>query len=196
MNYYLARYISNIFNPFLVSFAVIAVLAFESAPGTVEAVKWLVISIALSVLPVFAFVVYMVRVKKLDGIFINPRKQRTSIYVLATCLSAAGVTVLYFVQAPELLSVTFVTGLVSIIAFMSINLYWKISLHTGFIAAAAVIIIIVYGAIASFVLLLVPLVGWARLEMKLHSWPQVASGALLAAGIAAAIFTAFGISGN
>jgi membrane-associated phospholipid phosphatase len=196
MSHFLARLIYNILNPFLVSFIVITVLAFESTANTADALKWMVISIALSVLPVFVFVVYMVKIKQLDGIFINPRKQRTRIYVLATCLGVAGVIVLYFTQAPKLMFVTFVTGLISIAMFMFINLYWKISLHTGFIASAVTITIIVNGGHYSFLVVLVPLVGWARLDMKLHSWPQVAAGALLAAGIVLIVFKAFAMIGN
>ena len=193
MSHYLAKLISNIINPFLVSFTVITLLAFESTAGTTEALKWLFISVVLSVLPVFVFVVYMVKIKQLDGIFINPRKQRTRIYVLATCLGIAGVVVLHFTQAPKLLLVTFVTGLASIVIFMSINLYWKISLHTGFIAAATTIIAIVYGDFYSFVVILVPLVGCARYKMKLHSWQQIASGAVLASAIAIIAFSAYGM---
>jgi len=196
MSHHLARLISNILNPFLVSFAVITVLAFESTTGISDALKWLAISIVLSVLPVFVFVLYMVRIKQLDSIFINPRKQRTRIYVLATCLGIAGVVVLHFTQAPKLLLVTFITGLISIMVFMSINLYWKISLHTGFIAAAATIIVIVYGGFLSFVVILVPLVGWARFSMKLHSWRQITCGAVLAASIAVIAFSAFGMIGG
>ncbi len=195
MSHYLAKLISNIIIPFLVSFTVIALLAFESTASTTEALKWLSISIVLSVLPVFVFVVYMVRIRQLDGIFINPRKQRTRIYVLATCLGIAGVVVLHFTQAPKLLMVTFVTGLASIVIFMLINLYWKISLHTGFITAATTIIAIVYGGFYSFFVILVPLVGWARLNMKLHSWQQVASGAVLASAIAVTAFSAYGMIG-
>ena len=188
-----ARLISNILNPFLVSFTVIAALSFESTASTGEALKWLAIAIVLSVLPVFVFVIYMVRIRQLDGIFINPRNQRTRIYVLATCLGIAGVVVLHFTQAPELLLVTFVTGLVSIVIFMTINLYWKISLHTGFITSAVTIVTIVYGDFLSLTLLLVPLVAWARLKMKLHTWQQVACGAALAAAIVVISFAAFGI---
>ena len=191
MRNYLAKLTSNVFNPFLVSFVVIVLLAFESTTTIVGAFKWLAISLVLSVLPVFIFVVFMVRMKKLDGIFVNPRRQRNKIYVLATALAVIGVTVLYFINAPKLLFVTFVTGLTAIIIFMAINLYWKISLHTGFATAAAVILIIVYGAIAAWSILIVPLVGWARFNMRLHSWQQVVSGALLSAGTAVLTFHLF-----
>jgi len=192
----LARLTSNVFNPFLVSFAVIILLAFESTVTVAEAFKWLSVSLALSVLPVFAFVVFMVRINKLDGIFINPRRQRTKVYVLATALAVIGIIILHFLEAPKLLLVTFVAGLAAIAVYMSINLYWKISLHTGFITAAAAILIIVYGIIAVWAVLLAALVAWARIEMKLHSSIQVVSGALLSAGIVIIVFQLFGMIGD
>ena len=192
----LARLTSNVFNPFLVSFVVIILLAFESTVTAAEAFRWLSISLALSVLPVFAFVFFMVRINKLDGIFINSRRQRTKVYALATFLAIIGVAVLHFLGAPKLMLATFVAGLAALAVYMSINLYWKISLHTGFIAAAAAILIIVYGIIAVWVVMLAALVAWARIEMKLHSTIQVVSGALLSVVIVIIVFQLFGMIGD
>jgi membrane-associated phospholipid phosphatase len=189
----LAKLTSNILNPFLVSFSIIVLLSFKSAAGSTDAVKWLLISVVLSVLPVFTFVVYMVHNKEIDGIFTNHRHQRNRIYLLAIGCAIVGCIVLIILEAPKLLIATFVSGLAAIVIFMAINLSWKISLHTAFITASVIILIIVYGAIVALAALLVPLVGWARIEMKLHSPAQVATGALLAAGIVLIVFQLFGM---
>src|SRR3989304_9934461 len=141
----LAGLISNVLNPFLVSAGVIIALAFHDAAGPAEAIKWVSISLVLSALPVFAVVLFLVRRKKLDGIFVSQRRQRTRLYLLACALAAIGCVVLYFLGAPELLQATFTAGLVLIAVFMVINLSWKISLHTSFMAGAATIFTIVYG---------------------------------------------------
>ena len=192
----LARLISNVLNPFLVSFAVIVVLAFESTNDVAEAVKWLLVSIVLSIIPVFAFIIYMIRKKKLDGIFVNTRQQRNKVYLLATVLAVIGWLILKYALAPKLLFVTFAAGLAAIVVFMLINLCWKISLHTGFITAAATMMIIVYGTIVLWSLLLVPLVAWGRVELKLHTPAQVTGGAVLAAGVVLIIFQLYGMIGN
>ncbi len=191
-----AKLISNILNPFLVSFIVIVLLAFESTDSYTDAVKWSLISIVLSVLPVFTFVVYLVHNKKLDSIFINPRHQRNKVYLIAISCAIVGCTVLFILEAPELLMATFVSGLAAIVIFMAINLLWKISLHTAFTAASVTVLIIVYGGVVALTAILVPLVGWARIEMKLHSPAQVAIGALLAAGIVTVVFQCFGLIGG
>jgi membrane-associated phospholipid phosphatase len=192
----LAKLTSNILNPFLVSFSIIVLLSFESAAGLTDAIKWSLISVVLSVLPVFAFVVYLVHNNALDSIFISPRHQRNRIYLLAIGCAVVGCIVLIILGAPKLLIATFVSGLVAIVVFMAINLSWKISLHTAFITASVIILIIVYGAIVALAALLVPLVGWARIEIKLHSPAQVATGALLAACIVTVVFWLFGFIGG
>ena len=191
----LATLTSNIVNPFLVSFAVIIFLSFESTSSTADALKWRSISVVLSVVPVFIAIIYLVRHRKLDGIFINPRQQRNKIYLLSSTWGAIGCVVLYFLAAPMLLVATFVAGLTAMVIFMGVNLLWKISLHVAFTAASVTILIIVYSATGALAVVLLPLVVWARMELKFHSPAQVASGAVLAAAIVVIVFQLFGLIG-
>jgi membrane-associated phospholipid phosphatase len=184
-----ARLVSYALNPFLVTFVVVVLLAAEASSGDpAAAARWAAISLVLSVLPVFAAVIYLVRRHKLDGLFVAPRRQRTRIYVLASVLGAIGCLVLRSTGAPKLLLTSFLAGLIAVITFMVINLFWKISVHTAFVTASATIITIVYGTAGGLTLLLVPLIAWARLRLALHSPAQVAVGALLSGGIVTAVF--------
>jgi membrane-associated phospholipid phosphatase len=189
----LARLTSNILNPFLLSFILIILLAVESTDSSSEAVKWALISIAISVLPVFLVVIYLVRQKRLEGVFANPRQQRNGIYILASALGAVGCGIMWYFNAPKLLSVTFSAGLASIIIFMVINRFWKISLHTAFMSASVTIITIVYGAIGALTILLLPPVAWARISLNQHSPAQVITGAVLSAVILLVVFWRFGL---
>jgi membrane-associated phospholipid phosphatase len=191
----LAKLTTNILNPFLASFIVIILLAFRDTASATEAIKWASISVALSVLPILVVVIYLVRRKKLDGVFVNPRQQRTRIYLLASALGAIGYGLLWYLKAPELLAVTFATGLAAIVVFMAINLFWKISLHTAFMSGAVAVLIIVYGVAAAWTVLLLPPVAWARMELKQHSVVQVAAGAILAAAIVVGVFGGYGLVG-
>ncbi|MGD1118778.1 MAG: hypothetical protein ABR886_04760 [Dehalococcoidales bacterium] len=191
----LAKLITNIVNPFLVSTAILVLLAFKDTTETGEAIKWALVSLALSVIPVFILVVFLVRRKKLEGLFDNPRQQRNIIYLLACALAALGCALLWGLKAPRLLSVTFTAGLICIVVFMALNYYWKVSLHTAFTAAAVVVVIMVYGAIAAWTVVLVPPVAWARIKLQQHSVAQVTVGGLLAAAVVAVVFWGFGVVG-
>ena len=191
----IAKLTSNILNPFLVSFIVIILISFESTSTTPEALKWSLISIALSILPVFAVIIYLVRNRKLQGIFIKVRRERNKIYLLAIACAVVSCMVLYFMEAPLVLVALFVAGLSAIIIFMSINLLWKISVHTAVIAGSITVLIVLYGAIGATTAVLLPLLGWSRIELEHHSPTQVATGALLAALIVAVVFHLFGLIG-
>lgn len=191
----LAKLTTNIINPFLMSFIVIVLLSFRGAESTGEALKWAAIALAFSVLPVLATIYYLVRRKKLDGFYANPRRQRTGLYLLASVLAAAGYVTLWRLGAPVLLVATFAAGLASIVVFSVVNLFWKISLHTAFMTGAAAVLIIAYGAAAAWTVLLIPLVTWARITLKQHTPLQAGLGAILAAGIVTGVFGGYGLIG-
>jgi len=188
----IADLISNILNPFLVSLIIIVLLSFESASGISDALKWSLILAAISILPVFSAVVYLLRKGKLDGIFTAVRRQRTTIYVLSGVCAAVGYVILLISKAPLMLRAAFATGLSGVIAFTVINLWWKISLHTALVTALVTVMVILYGWIATAGLVLVLLIAWARLALRQHSLAQVVAGAVLAALITVAAFYLFG----
>ncbi len=187
----LANLTSNILNPFWVSLVVILLLSFASASSTLDALKWALVSIALSILPVFSVIVYLVRNGKLDGIFTNVRGQRTKIYLLAGLCAVVGCIILIYLRAPSILVAAFTAGLSTAVIFMCINLWWKISLHTAFITASVTVLVMLYGWVAVVTVALVPLTAWARITLEHHSLAQVATGALLAALIVVVVFYPF-----
>ncbi|MHB8104796.1 MAG: hypothetical protein ACYDG5_04570 [Dehalococcoidales bacterium] len=191
----IAQLVSNIINPFIVSAAVMVLLSFKDSSSTAEALKWTAISLAVSVLPVFVFVICLVRRKKMDGLFDNTRRQRRFVYLLASLLGAIGCLLMWLLNAPKPLAVTFTAGLAEIVIFMGINFYWKISLHTAFTAGAVTVVSLVYGTAALWTLILLPPVGWSRIALKQHSLLQVVSAAVLAGGIVAGTFAGFGVIG-
>jgi len=177
----IANLTSNILNPFLVSLVIILLLSFESTPSIVDALKWSLILVVISILPVFSVTTYLIRNQRLDDLFIGVRKQRTKIYLLASVCALFGCIILLYLGAPLMLVATFVAGLSAIVIFMCINLLWKISLHTALIAASVTVLLILYGSIAAITAVLLPLIAWARIELEHHSLAQVTTGALLAA---------------
>ncbi len=189
----IANLTSNILNPFLVSLVLILLLSLKSTSSILDAVKWSLISIAVSILPVFGVIIYLVRNQRLESTFINVRKQRTKIYLLAGVCAGIGCIIFPYLGAPKELMATFVAGLSAVVVFMCVNLLWKISLHTALVTASVTVLIILYGSIAVVTVVLIPLIAWSRIELKHHSLAQVAAGALLAALIVVVVFYLFGL---
>jgi len=189
----IAKLTSNILNPFVVSLVVVLLLSFRVTSSIVDALKWWLILVALSLLPVYLVIIYLVRSKRIEGFFIPVREQRTKIYLLSGVCASIGCAILPFLGAPLMLIAAFVAGVSAIVVFMGINLWWKVSIHTAFIAASVTVLIILYGWIVAVIIVLVLLVAWARIELEHHSPAQVATGALLAASIVVAVFYLFGL---
>jgi len=189
----IANIISRVLNPFLVSLVIILVLSFESMPGILDAIKWSLLLSVISIAPVYATIIYFVRVRRLGRHFVDIRRQRTKIYLIASLCALTDYLVLFWLDAPLLLMATFIAGLSAVITFMGINLWWKISLHSAFIAASVTLLVILYGGWAAVTVVLLPLVAWARIELAHHSVAQVAVGALLASLIVVTVFYLFGL---
>ena len=190
----IANLTSNILNPFLVGIVIILLLSFESASSILNVLKWSLILIAIGILPVFLTVIYLVRKGKLNGIFTSVRRQRTRIYLVAGVCAATGYATLLYFKAPLMLVAAFASGLCAAVIFLVINLWWKISLHTAFATALVTVAVILYGWIAIITAVLVPLIAWARIELKHHSPAQVFVGALLAILIVFTTFHLFGLT--
>lgn len=189
----LAHLASNILNPFLVGLAVIILISFKAASGALDVLKWSLIITSLSILPVYLATLYLVRSRKVDSLFVNIRKQRTKVYLFAGACAVVGWGILLYFGAPKLLVATFVTGIIAVSVFTLINLRWKISVHTAWMAASVTVLIILYGWIVAPALALILLVGWARIELARHSLAQVVAGALFAALIAFGVFSISGL---
>ena len=189
----IANLTSNILNPFLVSLVVVLLLSFGSTSSTLDALKWSLILIAVSILPVFSVILYLARHGRIESIFTNIRRERTKIYVVASVCAGASCVILHYLEAPLVLVATSVAGLSAVVLFMGVNLWWKISLHTAFIAASVTLLVILYESIAVVTVVLLPLVAWSRIELEHHSAAQAVIGALLAASIVVVVFYLFGL---
>ena len=189
----IAKLVSNILNPFLMGMILILSASFSGGLNTRESIKWALILIALNVLPVFLFIVWLVRHNKLDGIFINIRKQRLKIYLLGIALVGASCIILLCFETPPMLLALFVAFFSVGVVFMCINNWWKVSVHTASTASAVTALLIIYGLRAMIFLMLVPLVAWARVELGNHSLSQVVAGALLAPSMLVAEVHLFGL---
>jgi membrane-associated phospholipid phosphatase len=189
----IAVIISGLLNPFVVSFFTIILVVEDTTDSLSGALKWTAIALALSVAPVFFFILWQVRRKKLASLFPEQPEQRKMIYLLASVMAAVGGVVMWRFKAPEMLEISFIAGLAAVIVFMIINNYWKISLHTAFVSAAALMLTETFGARLAWLFLLLPLVGWARLELRLHTPAQLIAGAALAAAILSGVLWGFGV---
>ena len=114
------------------------------------------------------------RVGNLD---LDRRHERPWPMVIVLGITVIGLTVLWMLGAPHLLLILLISTLIGGTIALLITLRWKISIHAGGAAGAATVMALLYGAVALPLLIGVGLIGWSRVVLGKHTWPQVVAGA-------------------
>jgi len=136
----------------------------------------------------FAYIVRGVRRRRLTDHHVSVRQQRPLPLVVAIGSIVVGLLLMTYFGAPRPMIALIAAMTVGLIVSLGITLVWKISVHAAVLSGAVVIVVLVFGSAFLFLVALIPLVGWARLERADHTVPQVAAGAVIGAVIAAGVF--------
>lgn len=101
--------------------------------------------------------------------------------------------ILRIFQGPKPLQIVFLCALVLVIFNLAITFAWKVSQHVSSLAASTTLVTAVLGIGAAPILLLIPLMAWARVKVGAHTVMQTIIGALLGALATLATLRLFGI---
>ena len=180
----LARWISHVISPHIVGVVLTSVMAFEYSNKPGEVLLWLALLMPLIVTPPLVYLLWLVHIGKVPDIYMPERETRlwplTVVMVwLLVCLG-----LIRYWQAPPMVELFVLATLVLVGVLSLVTLFWKISFHGATITAAATATVMMAGSSAWPVMLLVPLVGWARIRLERHTPRQVIFGSLIGALIA------------
>lgn len=162
MNKTIATVISRVFDPFI-SLGVLFTLLFYATPIFIPAFVLMIL------LPLFLFFVAW-KTKAVSNWDVSDRRQRPKIL-----WSLVGIEILCSILLGTTITVPV---LVALAGFALITQFWKISGHAMAVGLTTGFIIVQYGWSWWPILLIVPLVGWARVARGDHTIWQVTLGAL------------------
>ena len=176
----IARIISTVFVPpsfTLIVFTIFA-LVLES-----EFLKQLVtISTAFIfgfIAPIVLFVILRKK-KKLIDIDASEKDERTFPFIISIIFYTIGIIILIIFKV-NIISIAFWFCYISNTLFtIFINKHWKISAHSMGASGPLAAMTYVFGPIALVFSLIVLMVGWSRIQLKVHNAAQVSAGILLA----------------
>lgn len=178
MNLSLARFISVIFNPLVVMVFVPFFLVIKTTGNFTDAISWTIYSFVF-LLALTGLVVYGVKKKKITDIDVSRREQRPLLYFTAEIFSTIYLAGLYLFHAPFVLIVGAFTIIIGI-AFMGIiNTKIKASLHVATTSSLITALALVYRGYYLLFLLLIPIIGTARVAIKRHTTPEVIAGGVI-----------------
>ena len=173
MNKKLATVISRIFDPFI-TFAVALVAVFYKQG---EPLSTLGLFILLGIGVPFLLTVIALKKHMIGNWDISERRERPKFFGMLLVVECIILFLMKnMVTASTLHFLIFIIA--GIVGLAVITLFWKISGHMAALALATGTLIALFGPSWWPVLLIVPVVGWARVIRKDHTILQVAAGAL------------------
>jgi len=175
-----ARIISRFLSPHYVFGPLLLILGLCDPISWKQGVLWSVgIGVPAIAGPLLIFSRQLRRGKITDW-HVSRREERLQ-PVLVIVSFVAAITPLVLLLAfhgPEILVVTFTSALALVTFNLLITMKWKISQHVSTIAACTLLVTAALGPMAAPLLLLIPLVAWARVKVKAHTVMQTIAGGL------------------
>lgn len=139
----------------------------------------------------FAYVLLMVKLGKISDHHVSDRRQRPQLLLLALVSVLAGLFVLQTLNGPVSVSVMIIALIGGIAVLAVVSAFWKMSGHASAMAAAAVIVVLMFGPAWLPILALVPAVGWSRVVLRAHTLGQVIAGSLFGGVVIAGLWWVF-----
>ncbi len=174
----LAKIISILANPVFILITLPYFLVYKETNSSIQALNWTLYTYCY--LFIFcSFVLFGVKKKIFNDIDISNRKQRPLVYFIGALLSILYLISLYFLKGPSILSITTFGIILGIAISALINIKVKVSMHVASFAALTTALSIVYRGYFLYLLLLIPLISWARIRIKRHTSKEVIVGAIL-----------------
>lgn len=180
-----AQVISEIFGP-----APLLTLAFVEAGIRVGMLAgwWSLLPIfGVAILP-YAAMIWLAHRGRVSDRFVGERSQRLPVLLAVLGSVIAVIAILLVVAAPWPVTSLTIASALGLVVVMTVNARWKLSIHMAIAAFVCLyqFTILPAGAAAA-TLVILPLLGWARIAARAHTSAQVVAGALAGA----AVFLAF-----
>ena len=176
----LARFISTLFVPPSFTIIVFTIFAFvlESDPPK-KIVTMLVAFLFGLAAQIVLFVIFRRRGKIVD-LDASVKEERTIPFLISVGFYLVGLVILIIFKI-HIISIAFWFCYISnTLVTIFINKHWKISAHAMGAAGPLAAVTYVFGPVALIFTLLVLIIGWSRIQLKVHNLSQVTAGILLA----------------
>ena len=175
-----ARLISTLFVPPSFTIIVFTVFAFTLEVEPLKRAVMILTSLILGFISPIVLFVILRNKNKLADLDASVKEERTLPFLIAALFYTIGLIIFIIFQI-NIISIAFWFCYISnTLLTIFINKHWKISAHSMGAAGPLAAVIYVIGPIAIIFSLLVFLIGWSRIQLKVHDIAQVAAGILIA----------------
>ena len=182
--------LSDAYSPPVVAFPINVLAAWLAGGGVAW---WLAgLHFVLGALMPLLDIVWSLYTGRIADIHLPNRKDRIRPFVISVIGAAVTLLVFWRVEAPAILIAVAAGGLLQNVGLMAVTTVWQISVHGAAAAALATLVGLGLGtAPGVLAVVMLGLVGWARIRLDRHTPAQVVAGAFV--GLAAVLISTHGI---
>ncbi|MBI9045441.1 MAG: hypothetical protein JEZ06_13200 [Anaerolineaceae bacterium] len=185
----MAKWVSNAGNP--ISLAIMGTLISAKIINSREAWHWIgFLLFTTTVLPA-SFLIWLVKKGKISDFDVYHRTQRRGPYIFILSCMFLSMIMMWLSKAPAILSTFITAAFLQTIFLFAVNSRWKISAHSSGMAGFVTIVIYMVGSPALPITVGVPLMIWARVRLRRHTFWQTVAGTFLGAAIYASCLILF-----
>ncbi|NTV62340.1 MAG: phosphatase PAP2 family protein [Oscillochloris sp.] len=191
--YAIARTISQIFHPVILSIVSIFIVGIMGVEPVSRGLGWAVVCTLIQVLPPTIFFGIRLRQGAYVDEDISERSQRNEIYLFGMITVLLGVVLLSLLGAPRpLVALLTSAALINALCWI-INLFWKISVHAAGIGSCATIVALYSEPLGLLLWVGALSLGWARVRTRNHTLMQVVAGLALSCACVVGAYMVFGL---
>ncbi|HHX64324.1 MAG TPA: DMT family transporter [Chloroflexi bacterium] len=173
--------ISRFFGPHYVVAPMLLVMGLSDPISWKRGLVWAFLLGAATITGMLLVLTRQMRKGRISDWHISRREERLQpVLIIASFLAGAlPVAALLLFDGPRPLLVATLSGLGLILFNHVVTLWWKISQHVSSIAVSVMLVIAALGAASTPLLLLIPLVAWARVKIGAHTVMQTVAGGIV-----------------
>lgn len=189
----IAKIISTVLSPLVILALLPFLLLYKSSSNFQISIFWEIISLIF--LGSFSiFVIAAVKLKYFSDLDVSNRKQRPALFSAGLFITALYIITVYFLNGPKILIIVTFGLVLGLWIAEIINQKFKLSIHVAAITGFASFLVLAYGPQYTGTYLLVPLVAWARIKTRNHSFSQTIAGAVFSLLLTLIIYIIFNVS--
>lgn len=171
----LAKIISFVFHPMTAVLFAPLLLIYRTTHDLRAASYWTMYTL-IFIMFLGLFMIIAVRKKIFSDLDVSRREQRSLLYQIGSVMSVVYLVSLFFLRAPSILYFSTAGIIFGVIVFSLINRRIKASIHVATMTALILPVAISYGQYYLLLLFLIPLIIWARLKTKRHTFSEILVG--------------------
>ncbi|MEI7825859.1 MAG: hypothetical protein WCI01_11215 [Chlorobiaceae bacterium] len=173
----LANVISWVISPIVVAPAVYVAIVLLGYSGDVKSISYLVVLFVSSTIAPILLISGLKKIGRISDYNITFREQRFLPLLVLIAVNALGYEFMKQLHPPRLLTGILLFNAVNTVFILLVTLQWKISIHLFTFSSSVGLLFMQFGAVSLWLLLLVPLLMWSRIELKAHNFMQTLVGA-------------------